>query len=262
MSTATRLPIGLQLYTLRELPGSEDERLALAAEVGYAYVETIHQTAQSGEAWKRQLAQHGLMAVSAHVPLEAFDADRDGTIQTYLDLGTRIVTIPIPRRAFWAGEASAADWSAFGAELNELGEHCQSAGLRLLYHNHWQEMQMYDGKRAIDLLLAESDAAHVGLEPDFAWIVKGGGDPLQLLRRYAGRCPCVHMKDLAPEGQNEDRLGLEDVGYGRLDWDAILPAADASGASWYIVEHDYPGEHAASITRSYNFIADMMRGRD
>ena len=253
------LPIALQLYTLREMEATPEEVLATVAKAGYSYVETIHQTELSGQSWKERLDNHGLSAVCSHVPTEAFVEDLDGTIQQYKDLGTEFAAIPIPNRKLWAGEPTGADWQTFGRQLEEIGAACHSAGLSLLYHSHWQEMEEYDGKLAIDLLLAETDPNHVGYEPDFAWITKGGQNPVDILQRYAGRCPCVHMKDLAAPGQNEDHMGLEDVGYGILNWEEIIPQAKTSGAQWYIVEHDMPNGHVNSITRSYNFIAAQMQ---
>ena len=254
------LPIALQLYTVRAMEAPEEEVLAQVAQAGYSYVETVHPADRAAAEWKQALDRHGLSVISGHVPTEAFAADRDGTIQFYADLGTRIIAIPVPDRKLWAGEASASDWQAFGARLNTLGEACRAAGLYLLYHNHWQEMVAYDGKLAIHLLLDETDPENVGFEPDFAWIVKGGADPMALLQKYQGRCPCVHMKDLAPPGTNEDQMGLADVGHGELDWNRILPAAREAGAQWYIVEHDMPKSHVDGITRSYNFIAANLKG--
>ncbi len=92
---------------------------------------------------------------------------------------------------------------------------------------------------------------HLQWEPDLAWIVRGEADALALLQRYAGRCPCIHVKDLAPEGQNEDEMGFADVGYGTLNWETLLPATQAAGAEWYIVEHDLPKEPIKTIQRSY-----------
>ncbi len=253
------LPIALQLYTLRDMDATPDEVLATVARAGYCYVETIHQTELSGLAWRETLGNHGLSAVCGHVPTEAFVADMEGTIALYKDLGTEIVAIPIPNRKLWAGTPTAADWQKFGQQLEEIGAACHAADLTLLYHNHWQEMVAYDGKLAIDILLDETDPAHVGFEPDCAWIAKGGQNPVDLLQRYASRCPCVHMKDLAAPGQNEEHMGLEDVGYGTLDWDAIVPQAQAAGAQWYIVEHDMPKGHVNSITRSYDFIAAQLQ---
>ncbi len=252
------LPIALQLYTVRAMEAPEEEVLAHVAEAGYSYVETVHPANRAASEWKQALANHGLSVISGHVPVEAFDEDLEGTIQLYADLGTRIVAIPIPDRRLWEGEGTASDWQRMGEQLNPLGEACKAAGLYLLYHNHWQEMAVFGDKLAIDLLLNETDPEYVGFEPDFAWIVKGGADPVALLRKYSGRCPCVHMKDLAPQGTNEDQMGLADVGHGELDWVRILPAAKEAGAEWYIVEHDMPKSHVDSITRSYNFIASHL----
>lgn len=253
------LPIALQLYTVREMEGSPEEVLSAVSKAGYSYVETIHQTELSGEAWKGQLGNHGLTAICGHVPTEAFLDDMDGTVQLYKDLGTETVAIPIPNRKLWAGEPTAKDWKVFGQQLEEIGAACHTAGLRLLYHNHWQEMVVYDNMLAIDILMSETDTAHVGWEPDCAWITKGGQNPVDLLQKYAGRCPCVHMKDLAKPGTNEDHMGLEDVGHGTLDWAAIIPQAKFSGAEWFIVEHDMPNGHVNSITRSYDFIASQLQ---
>lgn len=257
--TSQPLPIALQLYTVRDMEGSTDEVLSAVAQAGYSYVETIHQAELNGEAWKAQLGNHGLSAVCGHVPTEAFLSDMDGTIQLYKDLGTEIVAIPSPNRKLWEGEPDAKDWKVFGQQLAMIGEACHKAGLALLYHNHWQEMVAYDGMLAIDILMTETDAAHVGWEPDCAWITKGGQNPVDLLQKYAGRCPCVHMKDLAAPGQNEDHMGLEDVGHGTLDWAEIIPQAKASGAKWFIVEHDMPKGYVSSITRSHNFIASQLQ---
>lgn len=252
------LPIALQLYTVREMDASVAEVLDAVRGAGYSYVETIHQTEMDGATWKSQLADHGLQAVCGHVPTDAFLDDMDGTIRLYKDLGCEIVAIPIPNRKLWAGEPTGRDWQVFGQQLEQVGASCRAADLTLIYHNHWQEMVAYDGKLAIDILLEETDPNHVGFEPDCAWITKGGQNPVELIRKYAGRCPCVHMKDLAAPGQNLDHMGLEDVGHGTLDWQAIIPEAQAAGAKWFIVEHDQPDGHVNSITRSYNFIAGQL----
>jgi len=92
-----------------------------------------------------------------------------------------------------------------------------------------------------------------------AWVQRGGQDGVQLLQKYAGRCPRIHCKDVAAEGQNEDQMGFADVGYGMLDWATLLPAARAAGGEWYIVEHDLPAEPLASVRRSFDFLAAALR---
>ena len=115
-------------------------------------------------------------------------------------------------------------------------------------------MAVYDGARAIDWLLDSADPENLFWEPDLAWISDGGVDPLEMVERYAGRCPRIHAKDLARPGENEDQMGLADVGYGTLDWEALLPACRAAGAECYIVEHDLPKDPVASVRRSREFL--------
>ena len=140
--------------------------------------------------------------------------------------------------------------------LDGLGRRASFAGMRLLYHNHDFEMVVIDGKPAISWLLEAAKPENVGFEPDLAWIVFGGQDAVGLLQQYSGRVPRVHAKDL---GDNAAEHGLADVGSGRLDWDAILPAAEAAQAEWLVVEHDFPTDPLASIQRSQTFLAEKLK---
>jgi sugar phosphate isomerase/epimerase len=130
------------------------------------------------------------------------------------------------------------------------------AGVRLLYHNHDFEMDVFDGQPAIAWLLETAQPQNLGFEPDLAWIVAGGQDAPGLLARFAGRCPRIHMKDL---GDDPEEHGLADVGSGRLAWDELLPAVVAAGAEWLVVEHDHPRDPIASVRRSREFLGSKMR---
>ena len=44
-----------------------------------------------------------------------------------------------------------------------------------------------------------------------AWIVRGGADPFEWIKRYADRIASVHIKDIAPAGECEDEDGWADV---------------------------------------------------
>jgi sugar phosphate isomerase/epimerase len=92
---------------------------------------------------------------------------------------------------------------------------------------------------------------------DAAWLVRGGADPLAWLARYTGRVTSVHVKDLAPAGENADEDGWAAVGAGVMDWPALWQAARRAGAKWMVVEHDKPRDPAASIRASREYIAGM-----
>ena len=95
---------------------------------------------------------------------------------------------------------------------------------------------------------------NLGFEPDLAWVAAGEVDPIALLARYGARCPRIHLKDLARPGESDNERNVTDVGYGTLDWTQLLPAAQQTGAEWFIVEHDLPVDPVASVRRSFDFL--------
>ena len=254
MSASGKPSIAVQLYSLRHLSDSFADISAAAASAGYQAVELIFLPDHSGEEAKAILETHGLQAVSAHVPYQSLADDFAATISFHRAVGNDCLILPMPDPAVRQA-ASAEVWRAFGQTLNELGRRCRAEGMRLGYHNHAFEMERFDGARAIDWLLNNADEENLFWEPDLAWIAAGAASPLELVQKYAGRCPHIHAKDLAPAGQNEDQMGLADVGYGTLEWDDILPACRAAGAVCYVVEHDLPKDPVASIRRSREFLA-------
>ena len=254
MTNNAKPSIAVQLYSLRHLSDSFTEIAAAAAAAGYEDVELIPLPDHSGADAKAILDEHGLQPVSAHVLFQALTEDFAGAIAFHRAVGNDSLILPGPRPDLRQA-ANAEAWRAFGQTLDELGRRCRAEGMRLGYHNHGFEMEEFDGARAIDWLLANAEAENLFWEPDLAWIADGGACPLELVQKYAGRCPHIHAKDLAPAGENEDQMGLADVGYGTLDWDALLPACRAAGTEYYIVEHDLPKDPVASIRRSREFLA-------
>jgi sugar phosphate isomerase/epimerase len=252
--SATRLPLAVQLYTLRSLTLSADEQLGAVAAAGYAGVELAGNLGHSAESLRALLDKHGLRAVSAHVPLQTMESDLPEVVRFHKTLGNDTLIVP------WLAEAerspTAAGWRALDERLDRLGRRLRIADMRLLYHNHDFEMVLIDGKPAIDWLLAGADPQNVGFEADLAWIVAGGQDAAALLQQYSGRVPRVHAKDL---GDNPAERGLADVGSGRLDWETILPAVLAAQAEWIVVEHDQPLDPIASIRRSQAFLAEKLK---
>lgn len=251
---ATRIPLAVQLYTLRSLTMSADDLLGAVAAAGYAGVELAGNLGQDAEGLRALLDKHGLQAASAHVQLTAMEADLPTVVRFHKAIGNDTLIVP------WLPEAdrspTAEGWAALGRRLDQLGRRLQMAGMRLLYHNHDFEMVVIDGKPAITWLLDAAKPENVGFEPDLAWIVAGGQDAAALVQQYSGRVPRVHAKDL---GDNPEERGLADVGSGRLDWATILPAVEAAQAEWIVVEHDFPVDPLASIQRSQQFLAEKLK---
>jgi sugar phosphate isomerase/epimerase len=255
--------IALQIYTLRSLKQPPAEVLEQIAAIGYSGVELAGTFAPGMPApeLRKLVDAAGLRVVSAHVSIDEMEKDLPGVIHAQKTLGNDMLIVP------WVSEAqrgkTAADWKALGARVGRLARRSRHAGMRFMYHNHDFEMVEIDGRPAIDWLMqgaAETGGEDsVGFEIDVAWATYGGQSAPNLIERYSGRISHLHCKDLAvdPAASPEEK-GLATVGSGKLDWDAILPAAKAGGVEWYVVEHDFPADPYASIRSSYEFLASKL----
>jgi sugar phosphate isomerase/epimerase len=143
----------------------------------------------------------------------------------------------------------------FAKQANGYAERLQEQGLGLYYHNHHIEFAKFDGKFMLDIIAENSPA--MGMEIDVHWVQRGGLDPVRTLEKYAGRTAMVHLKDYRIGQMPESAMGLleagdfmgfmqefknvvqfAEVGEGNLDFASIIPAAQAAGAEYLLVEQD------------------------
>jgi sugar phosphate isomerase/epimerase len=242
--------LSFQLYSARFLEPLE-KQIELLAGLGYRVVEPYGGLFAQPDRLKQALARHGLKARSAHVGLDRLRADAGATARLCRDLGIELVFVPAPPQN--ERQKDAAGWKSTAAELHEIGKAVTGEGMRFGWHNHDFEFRPTEtGARPIDLLL--EGAPDLLWEPDLAWIVRGGADPLAALQRYAGRIPACHVKDIAPKGEAVDEDGWADVGYGTLDWTRLLPAMRQAGATLFVLEHDKPADVARFARRSRDTI--------
>jgi sugar phosphate isomerase/epimerase len=153
------------------------------------------------------------------------------------------------------------------ALYNRIGQQCRSAGLQLTYHNHDHEFQEFDGQYAFDILMQHTDPDMLQAHIDVAWVTFGGADPVALIRRYAGRCPVLHMKDfsrLEPgcETAAGDRQAacFTEVGTGIVDTAGVVDAARRAGVAWLTVEQDRMGNLTPmeSLRTSYTHLRALV----
>jgi sugar phosphate isomerase/epimerase len=149
------------------------------------------------------------------------------------------------------------------AKLNDAAEICQRAGIGFYYHNHAFEFEGEPGARFIDRLHKELHP-HARLEMDVFWVAIGGEDPVQLLRKWKGRVGSLHLKDVAssaPRNIAEFSMpptAFKEVGFGTLDWPAILTAARESKIDHYFIEQDAtPGDPLDSIRASVGYLRGL-----
>lgn len=247
--------LAVQMYTLRELTEPLDTILAGVADAGYSGIEAIGNQGVTADELKAFLGKHGLEVSSAHVSIDDAEADLDGVIAFHKAVGND--TLIVPYIAPNERPDDAAAWQALGARLGTLAKASEAEGMQFLYHNHDFEMNELDGKMILEHIL-DGAGSGLGLELDLAWVVRGNKDPLEMLEKFSGRIKRVHVKDIAPAGENTDEGGWAAVGSGTLDWDTILPAAKEAGAEWYVVEHDEPKDPLGNVTQSAAYLAGKL----
>ena len=245
---ASRLPpIGVQLYTVRTLLERDFEgTLAGLAAIGFREVEFAGYHGRTPQAVRAALGRAGLVAPSAHVPVDAVRDDLPRVLEAALVMGHRHVVVA------WLPEAQRTlDGYRAAADLfNRVGQQAVGSGIGFAYHNHAFEFAPLDGRLPYDVLLERCDPRYVAFEMDLYWITTGGQDPLAYFARWPGRFPLVHVKDSA--GPPDHRM--VDVGAGRIPWKAIFARREQAGIRHYFVEHDEPRDPLASVRRSYEYL--------
>jgi sugar phosphate isomerase/epimerase len=239
--------------------------------IGYDYVEPAGLYGIPADEFRAVLDEVGLTAICAHVPYAEMVADIDKVIKDYSTLGVKYIAVP------YLGDADrpgAANFETVLANIKKIGEKFAENGITLLYHNHdFEFVKMPDGRYGLDYMYETIDASILQTELDCCWVKVAGEDPAEYVKKYANRCPVVHLKDFTGEkSQNMYNLiGLKEsakvtstfefrpVGYGKQDIPTILRAAIASGAKYLVVEQDNPVEQTSleAVEMSRKYLASL-----
>jgi sugar phosphate isomerase/epimerase len=247
--------LSIQLYTMRSL-NDLDRILDAVAEAGYRHVETVASHLDDAANTRAKLDARGLKVSSSHVSLAALRERPDAIVEASRALGVDQLFMPAvpPDQRDMAADG----WRALGQEIGRTSERLRGRGIELGYHNHHWELKPKQGaKTALELLFEAAEGSPLTWQADVAWLVRGGVEPTTWLNRYRSRLTSAHVKDLAPEGRNQDEDGWADVGSGVLDWRDLWQACRAAGARWMVVEHDKPKDPARTARTSFAFLTGM-----
>jgi sugar phosphate isomerase/epimerase len=251
---AKPLPIGAQMYTLRDA-GTVDDQFAILNRAGVSNVETVDMQKLSADGLKALLEKHKLTVISSHVPLDKLRGDLDAVIVEQKAVGNKVIIMPYltPEQR----PTDAKGWAAFGKELGGYADKAAAQGMSMAYHNHDFELAKFDGKTALEIVL-EAAGPNLQSELDVAWVARSGKDPAQFLEKLNGRVFAIHAKDNAPANTGEKEKGFATLGTGVLDWTTILPAAEKAGVKWFILEHDMPISAEDVLTKGNAFLKDRL----
>ena len=142
----------------------------------------------------------------------------------------------------------------FAKQAEEYCLKLKEDGIDLYYHNHHMEFIKVNGKYLLDLL--RENAPHMGFELDTHWIHRGGENPVEFIKKYAGSVRLLHLKDYrignvnmpdmtAPDAMMKfmnaffnEPVQFAELGEGNLPLKACIEAGLAGGAEYFLVEQD------------------------
>jgi sugar phosphate isomerase/epimerase len=239
-STRQKIPIGVQLYSVREdckkdFPGT----LAALAKMGYPAVEFAGYWDRSAADIKKMLDDNGLVACGSHTPHEMVEPDKlQATIEFNQTLGNKFIIVPDmtgTTRQVWLDKAR---------QFNDLAAQLKPLGLLIGYHSHFHDFHPVEGEMPWEIF-GGNTGAEVILQLDTSNCCDGGADPMTELKKFPGRTRSIHIK---PHGGGPEAV----IGEDKLDWQAIFEFCETQGGTqWYVMEHETSQQPLETMRRTY-----------
>ena len=235
---------GIQLYTVREeMLADAIGTLKKVAAIGFKEIESARSEkgnyyGLSPQEIKKVCGDLGMTLRSGHVHV-------DGEWEKTLDLASEsgqeyLICSSMPTQGQTVDNYQrVAEW------FMKNGEECKKRNLKFGYHNHDYEFESENGKVLYDVLLENTDASTVHMELDLGWVKVTGNDPLDYFKRYPGRFPLWHLKDMDPVKKESTEFGK-----GNLPIAEILENMKLSGLKYFFVEQE---EYASSPFESMTY---------
>jgi len=233
--------ISVQLWTFAEYVGFDpgpaavqrtEEVFAKLRSYGYRNVEPFQLSGLTAQQYRDLLDKYRLKAPGRHVDVGSPAAPQN-VDQIIAD--NKVIGVKYFGSGATPGDKlnSEADWVAYAKYLDAAGAKARQAGQTLILHNHdWEFKEVYNGRTAYEIVMANTSKKNVTFQLDLYWAVQAGQDPVALLKRYGKRIQFFHVKDRrASDGR------IEIVGRGSIDFPKIF-AASKGQIRYYTVEHD------------------------
>lgn len=247
--------IGIQLYTLqKQVKENFMDTLKAIADIGYNSIEAAGYAdgkfyGYTPREYMKIAIELGLSPVSSHAMFDVLAAQK--VIDDTMEAGHKYLVIPsIPA----ARRKSLDDYKKLADQFNDIGQMCNTSGLKFGYHNHAFEFEVMDGMIPYEVLLDSTQPELVTMQLDFYWMVFGGGKPMDYFVRYPGRFGLWHVKDMDKTDKNEST----EIGNGIIDWPNLFREKEMAGMEFYFLEQEsFKIDPFESIKKSYEYLANL-----
>ena len=245
--------IGAQFFTIRDFCKDTDslaESLRKVADIGYTTVQISGTCGYDPQWLKAQLDKNGLQCVLTHIPQDRLLDETEQVCRDHDVFDCRCIGLGMYSMN---GETEEKTYPAFREKYLPVARKIRDNGHYFMYHNHARELQWFEGKTILRNMAQDFAPDEMGFTLDTYWLQKGGADPAQYIQEFAGRVPCIHLKDHTFDAQ------MAVVGEGNINFDRVLAAAEAAGTKYLLVEQDdcYGEDPFDCLKRSYENLRAM-----
>lgn len=221
-----------QLFTLRdELKQDFPMVLRELKKMGWDAVQIDGLFGYTAEEIAEVLKETGLQTAGMHIGVDRMINDLDNVIKEALLIKSKDIFCHYLEEE----QQNVEGYKYVKESLLKVSEKLNPLGFRVGYHNHDFEFKtVVNGKYALDYILEPVGNNFLYPEIDTYWIKKAGLDPLTYIKKYVGRTPYLHLKDMTLD-EFED---FAEIGTGQIDFASILKWGKDHEVEWYVVEQD------------------------
>ena len=241
---------GVQLYSFRdEMAKDALGTLKQIASIGIKEIESArsgkgHYYGLSPEDMKKACEDLGMSLKSGHVALD--DNFQKTMEEAVLSGQPYLICSSMPSRG-----QTVDNYKKVAAAFNKAGGACKKLGLKFGYHNHEYEFESDNGEVLYDVLMDNTDPDLVHMELDLGWVIVRGKDPLDYFKKYPGRFPLWHLKDMDMTKKESTEFGK-----GGLDIKTMMQNQEASGVKHIFIEQE---EYASTPLESMKHNMEFLR---
>ncbi len=260
-----RKEIGIQLYTLRnELVKDTVGTIKAVAEAGYKQVEPYG--FPNAGPMIQAAKDHGMAVNSTHFDWESVtNPTKDGVrpfgeiLEAAKKTGLTHLVVPYIHEP---NRETLDDYKRLAENCNRAAVKAQEAGIQLAYHNHAFEFQPKEGGKTGYQVLMSEFAPEMKFEVDVFWVVVGGEDPVNIIKKLKGRVSQLHLKDLKkgmslPDFGKVPNDAFQELGDGMIPMEPIIQAAQKAGVAHCHVEQDQSPHPIKSIQQSIQHLGTL-----
>lgn len=234
------------------------DTVAKIADVGFRYIEVLEgnltKYADNMDELKEMLAKNNVQMMSVCVGANFIYKDALEDEMAHIEEVARLAKeigvsyIGICGGAIRAKGVQESDYKLLAEGLDMAKAVIESYGIKASYHPHLGSMA--EAPDQIDKLFALTS---IDICPDLAHIAAGGGDPLEVVKKYYDRISFMHLKDL-------NDAGFAPLGTGSVDIKGVIDYLKERGyeGDWLVEVDGYAGDPVEACKTSYDYLKGLL----